>query len=159
MPQGGDPAYKYQQGKHVMAIPVQLILRAGGEQQFDAGKKEDILAAWNKRTGERGVNVMFDAEVKSIVGTDQIVSRAQRIEKEIADPDNTLTSNGRDRVETGGGPRFLSQRADPSISGRSLASENWNGQVTSLEVPPACHVACGDRPPPMRPSAIPGQRQ
>ena len=80
-----DTIYKYQKGKHVMATPVQLILRAGGEQQFDAGKKEDILAAWNKRTGELGVNVMFDAEVKSIVGTgaaiegsvQKLVSRAR----------------------------------------------------------------------------------
>ena len=62
-----DTIYKYQKGKHVMATPSQLILRS--DQEFDAGKREDILGKWNDRTAELKVNVKFDAEVKSIRGT------------------------------------------------------------------------------------------
>ncbi|MDE2560732.1 MAG: cyclic nucleotide-binding domain-containing protein [Sphingomonadales bacterium] len=64
-----DTIFKYQKGKHVMATPNQLILRAGGEQEFDAGKREDILDRWNARTAALGVNVKYDAEVKAIRGT------------------------------------------------------------------------------------------
>ena len=62
-----DTIYKYQKGKHVMATPNQLILRS--DQEFDAGKREDILGKWNDRTKELSVNVKFNAEVKSIKGT------------------------------------------------------------------------------------------
>ncbi|ABD24749.1 cyclic nucleotide-binding domain (cNMP-BD) protein [Novosphingobium aromaticivorans DSM 12444] len=78
-----DTIYKYQKGKHVMATPSQLILRS--DQEFDAGKKEDILGRWNERTAELGVNVKYNAEVKAIRGTgpaipgsvQKIVSRAR----------------------------------------------------------------------------------
>jgi len=62
-----DTIFKYQKGKHVMATPSQLVLRS--DQEFDAGKKEDILEKWNRRTAELGVNVKFNADVKSIKGT------------------------------------------------------------------------------------------
>lgn len=62
-----DTIYKYQKGKHVMATPSQLILRS--DQEFDAGKKEDILDRWSRRTRDLGVNVKYNAEVKSIRGT------------------------------------------------------------------------------------------
>lgn len=78
-----DTIYKYQKGKHVMATPSQLILRS--DQEFDAGKKEDILDKWNRRTAELAVNVMYNADVKSITGTgpaiegsvQKIISRAR----------------------------------------------------------------------------------
>lgn len=78
-----DTIFKYQKGKHVMATPSQLILRS--DQEFDAGKKEDILDKWNRRTTELGVNVKYNADVKAIRGTgeaipgsvQQIVSRAR----------------------------------------------------------------------------------
>lgn len=78
-----DTIFKYQKGKHVMATPSQLVLRF--DQEFDAGKREDILARWNKRTEELGVNVKYNAKVKSIRGTgpaiegsvQQIVTRAR----------------------------------------------------------------------------------
>ncbi|MET0251791.1 MAG: NAD(P)-binding domain-containing protein, partial [Novosphingobium sp.] len=78
-----DTIYKYQKGKHVMATPNQLILRS--DQEFDAGKREDILEKWNGRTKELSVNVKYNAEVKAIVGTgapiagsvQKIVSRAR----------------------------------------------------------------------------------
>lgn len=78
-----DTIWKYQKGKHVMATPSQLVLRS--DQTFDAGKKEDILGKWNARTSELGINVKYDAEVKSIRCTGEaipgsiqtIVSRAR----------------------------------------------------------------------------------
>ena len=66
-----DTIYKYQKGKHVMATPNQLILRS--DQEFDAGKREDILGKWNDRTKELAVNVKFNAEVKSIKGTGEAI--------------------------------------------------------------------------------------
>ena len=66
-----DTIYKYQKGKHVMATPNQLILRS--DQEFDAGKREDILGKWNDRTKELSVNVKFNAEVKSIKGTGEAI--------------------------------------------------------------------------------------
>jgi CRP-like cAMP-binding protein/Fe-S-cluster-containing hydrogenase component 2/thioredoxin reductase len=78
-----DTIFKYQKGKHVMATPSQLVLRS--DQEFDAGKREDILGRWNRRTEELGVNVKYNAEVRSIRGTgpaiedsvQQIVTRAR----------------------------------------------------------------------------------
>ncbi|BEV02512.1 cyclic nucleotide-binding domain-containing protein [Novosphingobium olei] len=62
-----DTIFKYQKGKHVMATPSQLILRS--DQEFDAGKREDILERWNARTAALGVNVKYNADVKEIRGT------------------------------------------------------------------------------------------
>ncbi|NML94502.1 cyclic nucleotide-binding domain-containing protein [Novosphingobium olei] len=62
-----DTIFKYQKGKHVMATPSQLILRS--DQEFDAGKREDILERWNARTAALGVNVKYNADVKAIRGT------------------------------------------------------------------------------------------
>ncbi len=64
-----DTIYKYQKGKHVMATPSQLVLRAGGGLPFDAGKRETILGLWDEKTAEGKVNVKLNAEVKAIVGT------------------------------------------------------------------------------------------
>ncbi|MCH7627678.1 MAG: cyclic nucleotide-binding domain-containing protein [Proteobacteria bacterium] len=66
-----DTIFKYQKGKHVMATPSQLILRS--DQEFDAGKREDILEKWNARTAELGVNVNYDADVKAIRGTGEAI--------------------------------------------------------------------------------------
>jgi CRP-like cAMP-binding protein/Fe-S-cluster-containing hydrogenase component 2/thioredoxin reductase len=62
-----DTIYKYQKGKHVMATPSQLVLRS--DMEFDAGKREAILGKWDEQTAAHGVNVRFNAEVKSICGT------------------------------------------------------------------------------------------
>ena len=61
-----DTIYKYQKGKHVMATPSQLVLRA--DLPFDAGKREAVLDAWDEGTAGAGVNVMLNAEVKAISG-------------------------------------------------------------------------------------------
>ena len=85
-----DTIYKYQKGKHVMATPSQLILRS--DQEFDAGKKEDILDKWNRRTAELGVNVKYNAEVKSIKGTGApIPGSVQKIVTRARDGSTTTT--------------------------------------------------------------------
>lgn len=85
-----DTIYKYQKGKHVMATPSQLILRS--DQEFDAGKKEDILDKWNRRTAELGVNVKFNADVKSIKGTGPAIEGSiQKIVTRARDGSSTTT--------------------------------------------------------------------
>ncbi|MDT0506690.1 cyclic nucleotide-binding domain-containing protein [Novosphingobium sp. MMS21-SN21R] len=85
-----DTIYKYQKGKHVMATPSQLILRS--DQEFDAGKKEDILDKWNRRTAELAVNVMYNAEVKSIKGTGPAIEGSvQKIVSRARDGSSTTT--------------------------------------------------------------------
>ena len=59
-----DTIRKYQKGKHVMATPSQLILRADIE--FDAGTREAILGSWEESA--KGVNVQYDAEVTAVSG-------------------------------------------------------------------------------------------
>jgi CRP-like cAMP-binding protein/thioredoxin reductase/Fe-S-cluster-containing hydrogenase component 2 len=61
-----DTIYKYQKGKHVMATPSQLVLRS--DMDFEAGKREAVLGTWDRQAAEHKVNVMLNAEVKSIAG-------------------------------------------------------------------------------------------
>ncbi|RVT94500.1 cyclic nucleotide-binding domain-containing protein [Sphingomonas crocodyli] len=61
-----DTIYKYQKGKHVMATPNQLVLRA--DIDFDAGKRETILGIWDTQTAEQKINVRLNGEVKAIEG-------------------------------------------------------------------------------------------
>src|SRR5687768_17849537 len=61
-----DTIYKYQKGKHVMATPSQLVLRS--DMDFEAGKREAILGTWDRQASENKINVMLNAEVKSIAG-------------------------------------------------------------------------------------------
>ncbi len=61
-----DTIFRYQRGKHVMATPAQLVLRADCE--FAAGKRETILAQWNADAAKAGVNVRYNAEAKAITG-------------------------------------------------------------------------------------------
>jgi Fe-S-cluster-containing hydrogenase component 2/CRP-like cAMP-binding protein/thioredoxin reductase len=85
-----DTIYKYQKGKHVMATPSQLILRS--DQEFDAGKKEDILDKWNRRTADLGVNVKYNADVKSIKGTGEAIPGSiQKIVSRARDGSTTTT--------------------------------------------------------------------
>ncbi len=67
-----DTIYKYQKGKHVMATPSQLVLRA--ELGFEAGKREAVLGRWDEQTAAHGVNVKYRADVKAIIGTGEVVS-------------------------------------------------------------------------------------
>ena len=61
-----DTIFKYQKGKHVMATPAHLVLRA--DLDFDAGKREAILDTWNQQVEAGKVNVLLDAEVTAIDG-------------------------------------------------------------------------------------------
>ncbi len=58
--------FRYQKGKHVMAEPRVLPLRS--PIAFDAGKREEILSAWQQGVEEHRVNVRFDAEATGIEG-------------------------------------------------------------------------------------------
>ncbi len=62
-----DTIYKYQKGKHVMATPDQLVLRA--DVDFEAGTREDILQIWDEQAESAKINVLFNAEVTEISGT------------------------------------------------------------------------------------------
>jgi Fe-S-cluster-containing hydrogenase component 2/CRP-like cAMP-binding protein/thioredoxin reductase len=62
-----DTIYKYQKGKHVMATPSQLVLRA--DLDFAAGKREAVLETWDTQTAANTVTVRKQAEVVAIVGT------------------------------------------------------------------------------------------
>lgn len=88
-----DTIFKYQKGKHVMATPSDLALRAGGFEDggslgmaFAEGKRERILRTWNLHCGVEDesipafegeeeteawqINVEFNAEVTEITGDD-----------------------------------------------------------------------------------------
>ncbi len=59
--------YRYQKGKHVMAEPEALPLRAATP--FAAGKREQILGAWNDRSQKLGVAVRHGFRTVSIGGS------------------------------------------------------------------------------------------
>lgn len=61
-----DTIYRYQKGKHVMATPSQLVLRA--DLPFDAGKREAILGAWDSQASAQGLNVRLNSDVTAITG-------------------------------------------------------------------------------------------
>ncbi len=85
-----DTIFKYQKGKHVMATPSQLVLRS--DQDFDAGKREDILDKWSARTAELGVNVKYNADVKAIKGTGAAIPGSiQKIVTRARDGSTTTT--------------------------------------------------------------------
>ena len=59
-----DTIYSYQARKFVMSEPV--MIPGGGELPFQAGSRESILNAWQQHVDERRLNVVLDAEVKSM---------------------------------------------------------------------------------------------
>lgn len=59
--------YKYQKGKYVMAEPNVLPLRS--PMAFKAGRREEILGAWNEDLAKYSVNLRFGAGVTAIEGT------------------------------------------------------------------------------------------
>ncbi|MBO9518452.1 MAG: NAD(P)-binding domain-containing protein [Porphyrobacter sp.] len=61
-----DTIFKYQKGKHVMATPSNLVLRS--DLDFDAGKREAILATWDEQVAAGKVNILLNAEVTAITG-------------------------------------------------------------------------------------------
>lgn len=67
-PHISNTIFRYQKGKHVMAEPSVLPLRAAA--RFDAGTREAILQAWEEDVRERGVNIRYGAEVTAIKRAD-----------------------------------------------------------------------------------------
>ncbi len=63
-PHVSNTIFRYQKGKHVMAEPSVLPLRASAG--FDAGSRESILDAWNQDVARRKVNIRYRAEVIKI---------------------------------------------------------------------------------------------
>ncbi|MBV8516262.1 MAG: cyclic nucleotide-binding domain-containing protein [Acidobacteria bacterium] len=59
-----DTIDSYQARKFVMAEPVMIPAR--GELPFEAGSRESILDAWQRHVAEKQLNVVFNAEVKSL---------------------------------------------------------------------------------------------
>jgi CRP-like cAMP-binding protein/thioredoxin reductase/Fe-S-cluster-containing hydrogenase component 2 len=59
-----DTIDAYQARKYVMAEP--MLIPARGEVPFQAGSRESILAAWGAHIKEKKLNVIFNAEVKSL---------------------------------------------------------------------------------------------
>ena len=59
-----DTIWSYQARKFVMAEPVMIPAR--GELPFQAGSRESILDAWQRWVDEKNLNVVFNAEVKSL---------------------------------------------------------------------------------------------
>lgn len=62
-----DTVYKFQKGKHVMATPDVLPLRADVE--FQMGCREDILAAWDAALTRHSVNIRYNSDVARITGS------------------------------------------------------------------------------------------
>ena len=61
-----DTIFRYQKGKHVMATPSLLVLRSDCE--FGPGRREAVLERWNADAAAASVNVLYNAEAKSITG-------------------------------------------------------------------------------------------
>ena len=61
-----DTIYKFQKGKHVMATPDVLPLRA--DVDFSMGSREDVLDIWNNALNEHQVNIRYNSEVKGVSG-------------------------------------------------------------------------------------------
>ncbi len=61
-----DTIYKFQKGKHVMATPDVLPLRA--DVDFSMGSREDVLDTWNDALSKHQVNIRYNSEVKSVSG-------------------------------------------------------------------------------------------
>ncbi len=66
-PAHANTIQRYQKGKHVMAEPGVVPLRS--DLDFTAGTREAVLGAWQEGLAQLGVNIRYDAEVRSISGT------------------------------------------------------------------------------------------
>jgi thioredoxin reductase/Fe-S-cluster-containing hydrogenase component 2/CRP-like cAMP-binding protein len=66
-PQLANTIHRYQKGKHIMAEPGVLPLRAAVT--FEAGTRERILQAWQDGIAKAGTNVRFRAAVAAITGS------------------------------------------------------------------------------------------
>jgi CRP-like cAMP-binding protein/thioredoxin reductase/Pyruvate/2-oxoacid:ferredoxin oxidoreductase delta subunit len=65
-PHYANTIFLYQKGKHVMAEPMALPLRA--PLAFEPGTREAVLDTWQKRADALGINTRFQTEVTAIAG-------------------------------------------------------------------------------------------
>ncbi len=65
-----DTIYKYQKGKFVMATPDILPLRS--DLSFQAGKREEVLEAWDQGLDRHKANVRYNADVSAITKQDGV---------------------------------------------------------------------------------------
>ena len=93
-----DTIFKYQKGKHVMATPANLVLRS--DLEFDAGKREAILATWDRQISEGPVDVLLNAEVSAITG---------------AKGDFTIELKGRDPVRAEAVVLAIGTQGNPNV--------------------------------------------
>ncbi len=68
-PHLSNTIFRYQKGKHVMAEPGVLPLRASAA--FEAGAREQLLAQWGRDVARHKVNVRLRAEVVRIIRNDE----------------------------------------------------------------------------------------
>ncbi len=94
---------KYQKGKHVMDEPGFLQLRS--EVPFAAGKREEILGAWDNSIGG-GLNVRYNAEVVGIEG------EKGNFTLRLASGDSVTAENVVLSIGTQGNPRTLGVDGD-----------------------------------------------
>jgi CRP-like cAMP-binding protein/Fe-S-cluster-containing hydrogenase component 2/thioredoxin reductase len=66
-PKIANTIQKYQKGKHVMAEPAVLPLRSPLD--FRAGKREEILDAWDRGVTTVGINIRYATEVARVAGS------------------------------------------------------------------------------------------
>ncbi|HEY1145888.1 MAG TPA: NAD(P)-binding domain-containing protein, partial [Allosphingosinicella sp.] len=111
-----DTIYKYQKGKHVMATPSQLVLRS--DMDFAAGKRETVLGTWDRMAAEHKLNVMLNAEVKTIEGAKGdftlVMTNGERVSAEhVVLAIGTQGNPNRMRVPGGELPHVQYQLDDP----------------------------------------------
>jgi CRP-like cAMP-binding protein/thioredoxin reductase/Fe-S-cluster-containing hydrogenase component 2 len=94
-----DTIDAYQARKYVMAEP--MLIPARGEVPFQAGSRESILAAWGGHIKEKKLNVIFNAEVKSVK------KEGGRFEVKTAKGDSFDAANVILAMGTQGNPRKL----------------------------------------------------
>jgi CRP-like cAMP-binding protein/thioredoxin reductase/Fe-S-cluster-containing hydrogenase component 2 len=94
-----DTIDAYQARKYVMAEP--MLIPARGEVPFQAGSRESILAAWGGHVSEKKLNVLFNAEVKSVM------KEGTRFKVKTAKGDEFDTANVILAMGTQGNPRKL----------------------------------------------------
>jgi thioredoxin reductase len=66
-PKHANTIQQYQRFKHVMAEPSLLPLRS--DVGFSAGRREDILEAWERAIQDYGINIRYGSEVTAIKGS------------------------------------------------------------------------------------------
>ncbi|MEP3421680.1 MAG: cyclic nucleotide-binding domain-containing protein [Erythrobacter sp.] len=103
-----DTIFKYQKGKHVMATPSDLQLRAGGYEEgglegmeFEEGTRERILGIWNKHCGIEDERMpTYEGDVQTFEINTKLNAEVTKVEGEKGNFTITLKSGDVVRAET-----------------------------------------------------------